>query len=697
MGKTSKATKKFQSKHLKHTLEHRKEQKNQKKRIQGRRGNKTEEEKRNAALTREDQKLKNSAKEEVFKDLSVEEFFDKGIELPKENKKLKKSKKVESSDDESSSDEEGDMATNMAALSKEDPEFYKYLQENDKALLDMASSNPLDGIEDDSDNENEDGEAEEETVTEEVNLTVKLVREWKKQLRDEPTLKLLRNVVTAFKVAININNAEAVEEYKYVIAEEKAFHELIFVALKGLPQAVQKMVPYKEHKGTRTLPSGTNVSKISSIIKAHVPSLLTLLNDINNTETAAMVLHSVDQLMPYLISYRRILKEVTKAIVEIWATTRDIQIQIATFAFLHSASKEFKKSSLELVLKTTYSTFIKSCRKTNIRTMPLINFQKNSAAELFGIDETLSYQIGFENIRQLAIHLRNTLSATSKKSNKINSADAYKIVYNWQFCHSLDFWSRVLSFACNPEKEQGRESPLRQLIYPLIQLTIGTARLIPTPQFFPLRFYLIRSLIRLSQNTGVFIPIYPIISEILTSTAFTKFSKKKENLEAFDFEHNIKCSQGYLGTKTYQEGLSEQLIDLLSEYFVLYSKSVSFPELVSPVIISLRRYIKTSGNIKLNKQLSNIVEKLNQNSKYIEDKRSDVDFSPSNKTEVNRFLNEVSWEKTPLGAYVVVQREVKEEKARLMRESLEEDDREKAEAEAAAAEEDDEDIEMSDD
>lgn len=698
MAKTSKATKKFQSKHLKHTLEHRKEQKNQKRRIQGRRGNKTEEEKREAALTREDQKLKNSAKEEVFKDLSVEEFFDKGIELPKVNKKLK-AKKVESSDEESSSDEEGDMATNMAALSKEDPEFYKYLQENDKALLDMASSNPLDGIEDDSDNENEEGtaEAEAEPETQKVNLTVKLVREWKKQLRDEPTLKLLRNVATAFKVAININNVEVVEDYKYVIAEEKSFHELMFVALKGLPQAVQKMVPYKEHKGSRTLPSGTNVSKISSIIKSHAPSLLTLLNDINNTETAAMVLHSVDQLMPYLISYRRILKEVTKSIVEIWATTREIQTQIAAFAFLHNSAKEFKKSLLELVLKTTYSTFIKSCRKTNVRTMPLINFQKNSAAELFGIDETLSYQIGFESIRQLAIHLRNTLSATSKKSSKINSADAYKIVYNWQFCHSLDFWSRVLSFSCNPEKEQGRESPLRQLIYPLIQVTIGTARLIPTPQFFPLRFYLIRSLIRLSQNTGVFIPIYPIISEILTSTAFTKFSKKKENLEAFDFEHNIKCSQGYLGSKTYQEGLAEQLIDLLSEYFVLYSKSVSFPELVSPVIISLRRYIKISGNIKLNKQLSNIVEKLSQNSKYIEDKRSDVDFSPSNKSEVNRFLNEVAWEKTPLGAFVVVQREVKEEKAKLMRESLEEDDKEKAEAEAAAAEESDEDIEMSDD
>ena len=706
MGKTSKATKKFQSKHLKRTLEHRKEQKKQKKKIQGRRGNKTEEEKKNAALTREEQKLKKSAKEEVFKDLSVEEFFDKGIELPKENKKYTKTKKNKSdsendmdsnSDSESSSDDDQDMASNIAALSKEDPEFYKYLQENDKDLLDLASSNPLDAIEDNSDDEKDEENSDAETSSDKIELTVRLVREWKQQLREEPTLKLLRNIVAAFKVAVNINNLETIEEYKYVITEEQAFHELMFVALKGLPQAVQKLVPYKENKGARTLPSGTNVSKISSIIKAHAPSLLTLLNDINNTETAAMVLHSVDQLMPYLLSYRRILKEVIKSIAELWATTREIQTQIASFAFLHNVAKEFKKSLLELILKTTYSTFIKSCRKTNIRTMPLINFQKNSASELFSIDETLSYQIGFENIRQLAIHLRNTLTTTSKKSSKVNSADAYKIVYNWQFCHSLDFWSRVLSFSCNPEKEQGHESPLRQLIYPLIQVTIGTARLIPTPQFFPLRFYLIRSLIRLSQNTGVFIPIFPIISEILISTAFTKPSKKSNNLEAFDFDHNIKCTQAYLGTKVYQEGLIEQLIDLLAEYFVLYSKSVSFPELVSPIVISLRRYVKTSNNIKLNKQLSNIIEKLNQNAQYIEEKRSDVDFSPSNKTEVNKFLNDITWEKTPLGAYVVVQREVKEERARLMRESLEENDREKEESESSKLTEEDEDVIMSDD
>jgi len=56
MGKTSKATKKFQSKHLNHTLEHRKKEKLQKQKIKGRRGNKTQQQKIKRAITRDEQK-----------------------------------------------------------------------------------------------------------------------------------------------------------------------------------------------------------------------------------------------------------------------------------------------------------------------------------------------------------------------------------------------------------------------------------------------------------------------------------------------------------------------------------------------------------------------------------------------------------------------------------------------------------------
>lgn len=162
---------------------------------------------------------------------------------------------------------------------------------------------------------------------------------------------------------------------------------------------------------------------------------------------------------------------------------------------------------------------------------------------------------------------------------------------------------------------------MRSLIYPLVQVTLGTIRLIPTAQFFPLRFYLIRSLIRLSQGTEVFIPIFPLVLEILTSTAFTK-PGKPSSLPAIDFDYQIKVSLQYLGTKVYQDGLSEQLIELSSEYFALYSKNIAFPELATPAILSLRRFMKKSKNVRFNKQLQQFVEKLNANASFITVKRS---------------------------------------------------------------------------
>ncbi len=703
MGKVSKATKKFQSKHLKHTLDHRKKLKDHAKRTAGRRGNKTEEEKQAAALTNEDQKLKQSAKEEVFKDMKVEEFFDNTIDIPKMSKNLTKdtqNKNAENnseSDQQSSAEDEEDVNMDMHDLAEKDPDFYKYLAENEPDLLSFKASNPLDDISDEGEEEGDEDVAEKPVKSSsdaKVEVDMKLVTKWKKDLKKSPSFKTIRSVVAAFKAAVNMNKEENVEDYKFSVLDEKAFHELMFIALVDMPKAVQKLTPYKVGKNeTRNLPSSKNVSKLSSVLKAHLPSLILLLSDINNTDVASMILHSTFELLPYFISFRRLLKELITQIVEVWSTTRDVETQIAAFAFLNNASREYKKALLEIVLKATYSTFIKSCRKTNIRNMPLINFQKNSAAELFGIDEVISYQSGFEYIRQLAIHLRNSINATTKRTSKVDPTTAYKIIYNWQFCHSLDFWSRVIAIQCNPEKENGHESPLRQLIYPLVQVTIGVIRLIPTAQFFPLRFYLIRSLIRISQNTGVFIPIYPLLSEILSSTAFTK-KPKKSTLPAFDFDHNIKCTQAYLGTRIYQEGLAEQFVDLLGEYFVLYCKSVSFPELTTLAVISLRRYIKHSENAKFNKMLQNVVDKINQNTQFILKKRGDVDFGPNNRSEVERFLNDITWKETPLGSWVAVQREVKEEKARLLRESLESDDEQGDEEELSDGAQD---IEMDDD
>ena len=81
-----------------------------------------------------------------------------------------------------------------------------------------------------------------------------------------------------------------------------------------------------------------------------------------------------------------------------------------------------------------------------------------------------AYQHAFSYIRQLAVHLRNSM--------KVKSKEAYKQVYNWQYVHCVDFWSLVLAKSCDPvaEATRGQESELRPLIYPLTQVSLGAIK-----------------------------------------------------------------------------------------------------------------------------------------------------------------------------------------------------------------------------
>lgn len=692
MAKTSKATKKFQNKHLKHTLEHRREVQKQNKKIAQRKG-------KSSGSEPEPPKVKKTARE-TFDDMSVEQFFEGGFEVPKPKKGTKISTAEDDSEEESgseneeedqsdegsaeddgeSSEEDDDekMAQNMDALKENDPEFYKYLKENDKQLLDFEAVNPLDAMSDDEseaeDSEKDEGPLSESKRRSRTDITRELLKKWDDQLKSNPSTQSIQRVVAAFKSAVNFDNSEE-QNSKFTMNDPSVLTDLMMLGLQSVPRAMHKISPYKVNlRGIRSLNEKNDKNtNLGRIMKSQAGSYLALLSEINNTETAALVLSSLQEVLPYYISQRKILKQLVGAVVEVWASTRDVDTQVATYAFLNNAAREYPKSVLDVVLRSSYSAFLKSCRVTNPHTVDQLNFAKNSAAELFGIDEQLSYSIGFDFVRQLAVHLRNSLTGTSGAASK----DAYKSIYNWQFCHSLDFWSRVLARLCNPEKElvdhKSHESPLRSLIYPLVQVTLGTIRLIPTAQFFPLRFYLIRSLIRLSQGTEVFIPIFPLILEILTSTAFTK-PGKPSSLPAIDFDYQIKVSLQYLGTKVYQDGLSEQLIELSSEYFALYSKNIAFPELATPAILSLRRFMKKSKNVRFNKQLQQFVEKLNANASFITVKRSRVDYGPANKTEAANFLKDESWESTPLGQFVVVQRKTREERQNLLKQALKDEE-----------------------
>jgi nucleolar complex protein 2 len=424
------------------------------------------------------------------------------------------------------------------------------------------------------------------------------------------------------------------------------------------------------------------------MLKSHVTSVHHLLDSLSDAATLRLTLTSILPLLPYVLSFKPVVRNLIKSVVVIWSSaTSNEATRIAAFLVLRRLVVIGDAGLREATLKSVYQGLVRGSRNTTTHTLAGVNLMKNSAAELWGLDATIGYTTGFTFIRQLAMHLRTTITNPT--------ADSYKTIYNWQYVHSLDFWSRVLSEHCASlkEAETGKESPLRPLIYPTVQVTVGAMRLIPTSQYFPLRFQLIRSLLRLSRATTSYIPLGPALYEVLQSNEMRK-PPKQSTLRPLDFKTNIRAPKQYLKTRVYQDGLGEQLCELLSEFFVLWCRNIAFPELSLPVIVMIKRWLKDAQserngnrNHKVNSALKLVLQKIESNVRFVEEKRAKVDFAPNNRAGVEGFLKEIEWEKTPLGAFVVGQRKFRKEKEKVFEQGR------KAEEERRKAAKDDSDDE----
>lgn len=305
---------------------------------------------------------------------------------------------------------------------------------------------------------------------------------------------------------------------------------------------------------------------------------------------------------PYFACFPKLGKDYLRQLLKFW-TSADEQIRIVSFLCIRRLAIAAPTPYLDMCIKGTYRAFADQSRNTSIHTWTSINFMINCIVELCGIHMPTTYQHQFVYIRQLAMHLRTALTTKTKES--------FKSVYNWQYVHSIRLWTRVLSTYCdktNPLEAAGG-GVLRPLIYPLVQVTIGVLRLKPSSKFFPLRFHCIRALIDLMRHTGTFIPVASHLFEVLES-AELRGKAKPSTQKPLDFTLAIKAPNAYLGTRPYQVGLAEEIVNLLFDFYGAFALSISFPELAIPAILQLKRYIKRSKNFQINKQLQQLVEKV---------------------------------------------------------------------------------------
>ncbi|KAK4153238.1 Noc2p family-domain-containing protein [Chaetomidium leptoderma] len=726
--KNLKATKKFEKKHLKGVLEKRKTSAKIKQRhqIQDKKKAKRSED---ADFYKGPGGDADGAKKVASKkpgakasEMSVDDFFKGGFEIldtkseskekTKAAAKLGKRKRgaADAQEDGSEgsgsepeiSDHEEDMASDsepeagdasdeedlgmtksaMEALAENDPEFYKFLKENDPEALDFDENADLAEIDDLSGSDEEEDEqpkkkqkkdkkAAKDEDKNDRELTQAMVARWKTSMDETHSLRAARQAVIAFRCAAHLNESDEENPQRYSITSPEAFHDIVVVTLKGIPQVLQHHVPVKESAAGKVYvqTEGKKFKTLSMLIKSFAASIIRLLGTLSDEATLKLTLSALQPLLPYLLSFRKLLKMLIKTVVAFWSQSASTDTtRITAFLVIRRLVVVGDKAVREVVLKASYQGL-------------------NSAAELWGLDQSLGYTTAFASIRQLAIHLRNSIVH--------NKNDAFRTVYNWQYVHSLDFWSCVLSEHCSPlkEAEAGKESQLKLLIYPLVQVTLGAMRLIPTALYFPLRFQLIRSLLRLSRATDTYIPLASALLEVLNSAEMKK-PPKSSTLKPVDFAVAYKAPKSYLRTRIYQDGVGDQVVELLAEFFVLWSRSIAFPEFALPVVISLKRWLKDSRRVggkgnkngKMASSLVLLVQKLEANAKFVDEKRAKVEFAPKDRSQVDAFLKDLEWERTPLGAFVVSQRKLRAERQRLMDEARKDEEKKRKVEEREALE-----------
>ncbi|KAI7817558.1 Noc2p family-domain-containing protein [Gamsiella multidivaricata] len=704
MAKATKATIKYQKKHLKSAIEQRRKKqkatqlykkRNPKKfgrgaNAEGSSGADNEDAQDDNEEEHDNDDAENEKGDEKSKGLSVDEFFnndldsddeeefesdnedfagidtivedgdgsDMEVPVPKKQTAADKAKQAAKA--------EANQKIQLEALKEKDPEFYKYLKDNDSELLefdgemeDLASEEEDEDEDEDDDNDEEmeggDEEMEEaepkskkaknmeeeETMDGVPLVTKDMVAAWQTALVEKHSLRALRRVLLAFRAGAHLHDAEDSRTYAYRINSPIIFNKLVVLCLKHVIPTLDHHLPIQTTAGGKPKPvnSGSKYTTLQPLIKSFLQNTVFLLKELTDQEMIYFVIRESEKAIRYLVGFPKVTKDLLKHLLFLWSTASD-RVRIISFLTIRTMCLQLGSTLLDLALKGVYLTFVRYAKTTTVHTLPNLHLMQNCVAQLYGLDFERSYQHGFVYIRQLAIHLRNAVLVKTKES--------FKAVYNWQYLHCLGLWSQVVS--THALNNAGQPTPLHALIYPLVQVSLGALRLIPTSTYYPLRFQIIRNLILLVENTGTFIPLAPFLFEVLEGGEM-KRPGRKGTLKPLEWDLGFKCSKEYKGSRVYQDGTGEQVYELMTEYYALFSTSISFPELAIPAIVQLKRFIKKSSLVKLTKQFAGLVDKLEQNSRFVEAERNKADFSPSDAAGVSGFMRSQDKEKTPLGSY----------------------------------------------
>ena len=562
----------------------------------------------------------------------------------------------DSEDDEDIEAAEARMKAEMEKLAENDPDFHEYLQNNESSLLDFKNEiGGIEGEDDDDDEEDEamegddddDDEDDDEPKSNDVLVDAKTLKAMEYGAFESHGLKPLRKLIQAYVSACHMADAQDQDEdgsgrlrinnsKKYLIESSTVFdklmvtclskvHEELHYHLLGKGSSVEggddmdddeeeqdnavalstDEIDVNAPANPRKLVNSHRWTALKMSIQSFIKATLHLMAEAKEAKLLSFIIKSLANYVPYLSAFPRLGKALLKALTSKWASTSDASesyqtVRLNAFLRIRQLALTQPFPFIELCLKSTYLAYAKASKFANASTvsslLPQLTFMGNCVVELYSLDYASSYQHAFVYIRQLALHLR---SALQKKT-----PDTFRIVYCWQYMHCIKLWTAVLAASSGKTGDGDDEGALmRSLIYPLVEIIFGVAKLIPSTRHLPLRLHCVRYLQQLAAASETFIPTTSILLEVFdlkeVSMAPKRVKKRTGDVRGVRLPVILKLpKEDALRTVEQLDTCLGETFLLLNREVDLYKYSAGIPEFSVRICQTLRKvsYVSTSTN-----------------------------------------------------------------------------------------------------
>lgn len=565
-------------------------------------------------------------------------------------------------DDSSLDDEEAErrMKEEMKKLSQSDPEFHKYLQENEQSLLEFGEDYEADdddedegGGEDDDDNEvdndEEDAMMEEEEAPkkkkdkkgkddeEEVDdspyivLTPKLLMQYEQGAFKSHGVKGLKRIISAYKTAAHMSDANAEEGEQrgrkaYHIEDSAVFDRLMAVCLRQCHEEFRYHLlgegsgvePESGAGGDdddddeededvankpvnpKLLAKSKRWIQVGPILQAFLKSTLHLLSEAKEPQLLSFVLKSLANYVPFMTAYPRVAKACLKTLTNLWSASLD-------------TSEEYQVVRLDAFLRirqmalTQPFPFIEQCLKSTY-----LAYAKRAkfatAASLTSLLPTLTfmgncvvelYSLDYASSYQHAFVYIRQLALHLRSAIQKKTPEAFRVVYCWQYIHCLKLWTAVLCSAAGQSDDEAQL--MKSLIFPLTEVIFGVIRLVPTTRHLPLRLHCVRLLQQIAASSELFVPTTSVLLEVLDLKELylkpKRVDTRGKDVRGIRLPLILKLpKEGALRTAEQLDACLAEVFVLLNREIDLYRYSAGFPEFSVRICQRLRKYSKDTKN-----------------------------------------------------------------------------------------------------